>query len=139
MEEIVRESLYQAFRDDVSWTEAQEECRRMGGHLVVISTEEEFNKVVQMAEELELNVVWIGCHRENDQLIWETDDPIEFAPWGYGEPSGYDSGDGVAEDYVMLWKLNGVWQYNDSRNNPIEEYPAFYSGKMGYVLESGDQ
>lgn len=138
-EEVVRESMYQAFREDLSWTEAQEECRRMGGHLVVISNEEEFNKVVQMAEEMQLNVVWIGCHRENDQLIWEVDDPIEFAPWGYGEPSGYDSGDGAPEDYVMLWNLNGVWQYNDSRNDPIDEFPSFYSGKMGYVLESGDR
>ena len=45
-----------------------------------------------------------------------------------------DSYDGVYEDYVMLWNNNG-WFYNDSRNDPVADYPGAYSGKIAYVCE----
>ena len=45
--------------------------------------------------------------------------------------------DQVSEDYVMLWNNNG-WAYNDNRDDPCSDYPAFYSGTMGYICEFGD-
>ena len=35
----------------------------------------------------------------------------------------------------MLWKINGVWYYNDNRDDPISAYPAAYSGKVAYICE----
>ena len=129
-----KESTYQLFIEDVSWTEARDRCVEKGGHLVVISDDEELQKVIDLAKSYGVNMLWVGCHRVDGTLVWETDDQVSIYPWGAGEPSYMDSYDGVYEDYVMLWNNNG-WVYNDSRNDPVADYPGAYSGKIAYVCE----
>ncbi len=120
---------------DASWTMAQSDCRAKGGHLAVISTRQEFDEITRQAEARGLICVWIGCHREKNQLVWETDEEIGFSHWAENEPSGYDRYDGTPEDYVMLYRVGDEWFYNDSRNDPAADFPDFYSGVMGYVCE----
>ena len=137
-----QEHSYSFHKEDISWTDAQAKCREMGGHLVVISNEEELKTVIQMAEQSGIEKVWVGCHREydeqrNERLIWENNENVDFYVWGRGEPSRFDSGDRVAEDYLLLWRFNGAWVYNDSRNDPVRDYPAMYSGQIGYICEIG--
>ena len=134
--EKAKEENYTIYVEDLSWTEAQEKCLSMGGHLATISNQDELDTIISMAEEQGIEKLWIGCHRENGQLVWENYEHIDFYKWGKGEPSEYDSGDNVAEDYLLLWKFNGEWVYNDSRNDPVADYPNMYSGKIGYVFES---
>ena len=129
-----KESTYQLFIEDVSWTEARDRCVEKGGHLVVISDDEDLQKVIDLAKSYGVNMLWVGCHRVDGTLVWETDDQVSVYPWGAGEPSYMDSYDGVYEDYVMLWNNNG-WVYNDSRNDPVADYPGAYSGKIAYVCE----
>lgn len=129
-----KESTYQLFIEDVSWIEARDRCVEKGGHLVVISDDEELQKVIDLAKSYGVNMLWVGCHRVDGTLVWETDDQVSVYPWGAGEPSYMDSYDGVYEDYVMLWNNNG-WVYNDSRNDPVADYPGAYSGKIAYVCE----
>lgn len=124
--------------EDVSWTEAKELAEEAGGHLVTISSQQELEEIITLAQLNKCSYVWIGCHRENDILVWENGEEIDFYVWGKGEPSKYDSGDHVSEDYVMLWKFGGEWVYNDSRNDPLEDYSDMYGGKIGYVVEFDD-
>lgn len=135
--EETQEHSYSFHKEDISWTDAQAKCRELGGHLVVISNEEELNTVITLAQQNGIEKVWVGCHRENNNLIWENNETVDFYAWGRGEPSFYDSGDRVAEDYLLLWHFNGAWVYNDSRNDPVRDYPAMYSGQIGYVCEIG--
>ena len=39
---------------------------------------------------------------------------------------------------MLLWKQNGAWVYNDSRNDPVGDYPGAYSGRIAYVCEYDD-
>lgn len=134
-----QEHRYEVVASDLSWTAARDACREAGGYLAVISTEEEYIQVTQLVIESGLSRVWLGCHRIDDQLVWENTDTVKYYPWDYYEPSYYDDYDGIAEDYVMLWYHNGRWVYNDSRNDPVADYPELYSGVMGYVIEYGEQ
>lgn len=129
------EHTYQFFREDKSWTEAQQACRDKGGYLAVVTSEEELNKIIDLALANGVEKVWLGCHRENGQLVWENNETVTFYAWGPGEPSQFDAGDNVSEDYLLLWRLNGAWVYNDSRNDPVHDYPGMYSGQIGYVCE----
>ena len=36
----------------------------------------------------------------------------------------------------MLWNHNG-WCYNDCRENPARDFPEYYSGSIGFVVEYG--
>ncbi|MBO5496958.1 MAG: C-type lectin domain-containing protein, partial [Oscillospiraceae bacterium] len=127
-------STYRVVWSDASWTQARDACVEMGGHLVVINSQEELNQVVALLNAEGLTRAWIGGHREGDQIVWETGEAVDFYPWGAGEPSYRDSSDDVEENYLMLWYLNG-WVYNDSRNDPVADYPQWYGGTLGYVCE----
>ena len=129
------------YKADVSWSQAREDCSLMGGHLVTISDAEELQEVTALAEANGVDKVWIGCHRENGALVWENGENIDIDSlnaWGVSEPSYYDMGDNVAEDYILLWKYNGQWVFNDSRDDPVSDYPGMYRGTIGYILETDE-
>lgn len=138
--EVPAEHGYQIIKKDVSWTVAQAECQALGGHLVVIDDEAEFEEIVRLAEANGISRVWIGCHRDNDgKYLWEGKDPSfeGYFRWAKGEPTYVDTNDQVSENYIMLWNHNG-WACNDNRDDPCHDYPDFYSGTMGYVCEFND-
>jgi hypothetical protein len=45
--------------------------------------------------------------------------------------------DGTPENYGLLWYYGSRtgWIYNDSRNDPVADFPAAYSGRIAYVCE----
>ncbi len=135
------EHSYQVIKDNVSWTKAQAACARLGGHLAVINDEEEFNEVTRLADEQELTYVWIGAHRVGGVEVWENGQELGegFVSWARGEPTYIDRNDQVAEDFIMLWKNNGVWAYNDNRDDPYADYPYMFEGIIGYVCEFNDE
>lgn len=136
----VAEHSYQVVRDNVSWTQAAAACARLGGHLAVINSEEEFAEVTRLADEAGLTYLWIGAHRVGGVEKWESglDLGEGFVRWARGEPTYIDRNDNVAEDYIMLWKNNGVWAYNDNRDDPYADYPGMYGGILGYICEFND-
>lgn len=128
------EPTYQVIKEDCSWTEAQEKAAALGGRLAVITSQNQFEDICALAEEAGVSRLWIGCHRVDGVFTWEGGESVSFYSWAAGEPTGTDSYDGAAEDYVMLWNHNG-WAYNDSRNDPMAEFGDVYGGTMGYVIE----
>ena len=126
---------YEAIRADVGWLQARDDAAARGGYLVCINDETELQTVIDMATQAGFDKIWIGAHRENGEIVWESGEKIDFYRWDEGEPSYTDRGDGAAEDYLMLWQRNGQWVYNDSRENPLTDFYGMYGGKTGYVVE----
>ena len=140
IEEIPPEHSYQAIKDNVSWTKAAAACTRLGGHLAVINDEAEFNEITRLCDEQGLTYVWIGAHRVGGVEKWENGSDLTdgYVLWARGEPTYIDRNDQVAEDYIMLWKNNGTWAYNDNRDDPYADYPYMFEGIIGYVCEFND-
>ena len=137
---VTPEHGYQVVKDNVSWTKAAAACTRLGGHLAIINDEAEFDEVTRLADEQGLIYVWIGAHRVGGVEKWEDGRDLTdgFVRWARGEPTYIDRNDQVAEDYIMLWKNNGVWAYNDNRDDPYADYPDMFEGIIGYVCEFND-
>ena len=131
---------YQVIKDNVSWTKAKAACERLGGHLVIINDEDEFNEVTRLADAQGLIYVWIGAHRVGGVEKWEDGRDLTegYVKWARGEPTYIDRNDQVAEDFIMLWKNNGEWVYNDNRDDPYADYPDMFEGIIGYVCEFND-
>ncbi|NLC73121.1 MAG: hypothetical protein GX684_05050 [Ruminococcaceae bacterium] len=127
---------YRLFVENVSWEEAAEKCRKMGGHLVTISDQAEFDLVTAIAAERGINILWVGFFRNtSNEFEWVTGEKISFYKWAPGEPSGFDT-DKTPENYGMLWNMpNTGWVYNDSRSDPFAAFPEFYNGKIAYICE----
>lgn len=124
---------------DISWTEAEQKCEAMGGHLVVVDNQQTLDKVTALAASKGARFVWLGCYRDTDgKLKWVNKQDVDFYKWASGEPSGTES-DGTPENYVILWNtkkdLSGSWEYNDVGNDPVAIYPKGYSGQIAYVCE----
>ncbi len=137
----VNEHSYQVFKENIGWSMAAAKCQKLGGHLVIINDEAEFDKVVELAEEAGLTYVWIGAHRISGVEKWENGKDLSdgFVRWARNEPTYVDRNDQVAEDYIMLWKNNGVWAYNDNRDDPYKDYPDMFEGKIGFICEFYDE
>lgn len=130
---------YMLYSEDVSWQEAEDSCRELGGHLATIKDEADYDKLCQLLADCTAQYVWIGAYRAPDGRIkWVDGQNHDFYAWAQGEPSMTDSYDGAEENYVMLVKQpDGTWLYNDSRENPMAQYSSFYSGKLAYICQVG--
>ena len=130
---------YMLYSEDISWQAAEDSCRELGGHLATIKDEADYDKICQLLADCTAQYVWIGAYRSDDgQIKWVDGKSHDFYAWDQGEPSGTDSYDGAAENYVMLVKQpDGTWLYNDSRSDPMARYSQFYSGKLAYICQIG--
>lgn len=130
---------YEVFKADVSWTRANDLAVSKGGELVSIHNAEEFSKVCAEADSKGLKVFWVGAWRSMeetwDEVGWLDGTPLSgFTKWYQGEPS-YTEGDSDLEEcYLMVFKVNGNWYFNDAIDDVISVAPN-YKGKMGYVVE----
>ena len=128
-----KESRYEVIVNDVSWIAARDSAVAAGGHLAVINDAEEYQKVLDLVKQQDVSYVWLGCRRVDGAMTWVDGTDVDYWPWLEGEPSYVDGN--IAEDYLMLSRINGVWGYNDNRNDPAGDYPGFYSGRVAYVIE----
>lgn len=127
---------YVVYIEDVSWGEAVARCAELGGRLAMPANDEEFKEITDALELAGLNNAWLGASRQTDGT-WATPEGevISYYFWGNGEPSFHDAGDGVKEDFMLLWLFDGVWSGNDSREDPLEDYFWSYTGKIGFVCQ----
>jgi len=127
---------YVVYIEDVSWGEAVARCEELGGRLAMPTSDEELKEITDALELAGLNNAWLGGSRQTDGT-WTTPegDVISYYFWGNGEPSFHDSGDGVKEDFMLLWNFEGEWSGNDSREDPLEDYFWSYTGKIGFVCQ----
>lgn len=134
-------SRYEVIKADISWEDANRECINKGGHLATITSLAEEQDIIAIAEKSGIGRLWIGGYTTNDQYgnavgHWVMGEPFVYQNWYPGEPSRFDNNDSEAEFYLMLWKINNVWSWNDQRNDLINsQFANTYKGKMGYVIE----
>ena len=130
-------SRYELVKADVSWQQANESCIAKGGHLVTINSQSEMNEIVRMCQAAGLKYCWIGGYTSVRNGVafghWITGEPFNFTSWYRGEPSRNDL-DGTPEFYLMLWNVEGVWSWNDERNDVVADYD-YFKGVIGYVCE----
>lgn len=136
-------SEYEVIAADVSWQEARQACEARGGSLVVITSEEEYNRVCAYANQSGLSYIWLGgcissAGEEWGNGSWITGEDWTYARWYPGEPSKQDE-DGTQEFYLCMWnaKFNKEeigWTFNDQRNDIVADFPKV-SGKIGYICE----
>lgn len=131
-------SRYEIIAGDITWSEANSICIANGGHLATITSQAEMNEICGLAERSGLKYIWIGGYTSvrNGSAYghWITGEDFNFHAWYPGEPSRNDH-DGTPEAYLMLWRVNDVWSWNDQRNDLLSTGLTYFRGNIGYVCE----
>ncbi len=131
---------YEIFKESLSWEEASRRCQEMGGHLATITSQDEMDQIIALAEAQDVKYVWLGGYTSYDDAgnvfgHWVTGEAFNFQAWSPNEPSRQDQ-DGTEEWYIMLWNIPslGGWCWNDQRNDPASAV-TYMADSMGYVCE----
>jgi len=120
--------VYALYENLTNYGQAQELCKKMGGHLATITSAEENKAVASLINNSEREY-WLGANdvAVEGTWVWDTGEPFIYKNWNkddeYTEPNNYDG----VEHYMTLYK-NGKW--NDAR------YGAhLYDNGNGFILE----
>ena len=106
---------YVVVKPDSTWSEAQELCAAMGGHLATVGDagEQAFLELLAGGQER----FWLGGFREPfdpDSWQWVTGEPWVYTNWGEDEPNGFDEFGG-GEDRLAIWPRKWNDLVNESR------------------------
>lgn len=123
-------SRYNVVKADVSWNTAANNCIANGGYLVTINNKDEFAGITALADKHNLEAVWVGGFRKSGNIVWLSGETSDYIPWALGEPS-YRNAYGSQENFLLLVKNNGIWEYKDV----IDDCASQYSGVIGYIME----
>lgn len=153
--------FYKLYNETKLWTEAEEACEEMDGHLVTITSEEEQDKIVEMIEEYaeaEKYNFWIGGSDAEQEGVfrWVTGEliPLDmsieggYENWKGGQPNNNDTSSEGDQDYLQICCTNindtdryGRW-YDMSNTGLSQSYegPPYYKDPKysGYICEWDD-
>lgn len=128
-------STYTLVISDATWTQASDDAQGRGKKLACINNQDEFDTLCSFADNENISVFWIGAKRhESDDWTtarWVDGTEIAFTKWLDHEPS-LKSETGEEECYLLCFKVDDQWYYNDAEN----DVSMHYSGKMGYFIET---
>ncbi|MEM7394904.1 MAG: C-type lectin domain-containing protein [Verrucomicrobiota bacterium] len=96
-------SHYKFFMTGKTAHEAAALCRRMGGHLAVITNKKEHEFVANLAKR---NRWWLGGNKEGltQRWHWVTGEAFRYSKWS---PEGHE-GKNPGQDYMILHE-DGFW------------------------------
>lgn len=148
---------YELIVEDITWTEAEQNCKDKGGYLVTITSKEEFELLTkQIVDEKKTKIsFFIGATRDENYVNhssgviayhWVHDgsdidlydeETKEF--WLADEPSFYGrkaDGSKLDEQYVdMIYReADKRCYFNDVADDILAQVPSF-SGSVGYICE----
>jgi hypothetical protein len=113
---------YALYEDAESWTEAKAKCKKLGGHLVTISSAKENTVAYSLYKKTENDCVAIGLYNagtpEKPKWKWVTGEKFSYENWGEGEPN-YDW-DGQEAYGGFYWSYMDCW--NDFCDDAINAY-----------------
>jgi len=74
---------FEIFKKKENWYDAQRVCRKWGGKLVSILTEEEQAKVAKMIKP-HVQAYWIGANKTAQGYKWTNGKALKYKNWGKG-------------------------------------------------------
>lgn len=126
---------YKIFDNSMTWADAKAYCENLGGHLVVITDEDEQSFVENLLGGGTKNSYWLGGENVGGNWSWVTGEKFSYQNWGYLQPDG----DGTA---LMAYRSedNG-WPLGDWNDVPADgngimgDEDFFATDKFGFICE----
>ena len=134
-EEMEKESTpieshrYEVINTRMTWSEAKAYCENLGGYLATVESQEEYNKVLELASASGRKVLWLGAQKNSNQTFeWITGETFGYSFWLSGEPNN----EGGNENCLVMFQVNGQWVWADV---PNDVSPYYGEDTVGFVCE----
>uniref|UniRef100_A0A3P9HLF9 C-type lectin domain-containing protein n=1 Tax=Oryzias latipes TaxID=8090 RepID=A0A3P9HLF9_ORYLA len=111
-------NCYKLVEELATWNDAQDACKKQGGHLASIdmSYDQAFVAGVVLQGKAD---AWIGLRRMVDgSYSWSDGWPVFFTQWGPGEPTNHRQ-EGCVSMHASKW-FHGTW--NDTKCDHAKPY-----------------
>ncbi len=127
--QIYNGNTYEYYDLGMPWVQAYKFCEKQGGHLVTISSKEENDFVLDIANNYNNLYCWLGATTlgRDRNFYWVKDEPFTYTNWNTSEPSNTDNKEYYVEMYVNTLNV-GTW--NDSANSPMS-----HTKTSGFICE----
>ena len=97
-----------------SWTKAEAEAIKLGGHLVTVNDAQENDWVCNTF--LDANYIWIGLNDTSleGRFVWSSGEQSTYRNWFSGEPNDF----GGDEDFVHIYNFDSAYRaWNDYKDD----------------------
>ena len=135
---------YYYYGESMSWEEAEEECEKLGGHLVTFSGENEESMVWGYVKKFD-TPAWIGLCNEGfidiiyksfeDDWKWVTGEKVKYTNWAKNQPNHqYYDFEKSYDQYVAIGKGNEVTTSDvDAKTPSWGDFDGIYSVTSGTI------
>ncbi|MCM1365384.1 MAG: C-type lectin domain-containing protein [Faecalibacterium sp.] len=130
---------YKIFDTSATWTEAAEYCTSIGGHLVVITSQNEQKFIETILKYGTKNIYWLGAVKNSSHKFeWITGEDFIYTNFSFNQPDNP-----TIENALMMYKKNnpyypsGYGQWNDLKDDGTmtNQNDFFGADNFGLICE----
>ena len=118
-------TYYHIIKGNFTWAEAKLDAEKKGGHLAVITSQQEQNVINNIVKSAS-TYLWLGGTSTGGEWKWITGENWNYTNWSFNEPSN----DGA---YLSIWANESVTNRDLGTWNDSSIQPSSY--RNGYLLE----
>lgn len=124
---------YEVINTRMTWSEAKAYCENLGGYLATVESQEEYNKIIDLANASGRKVLWLGAQKNvNQSFEWITGEDFNYSFWLSGEPNN----EGGNENCLVMFYVNNQWVWADV---PNDVSPYYGDETVGFVCEYDEE
>jgi len=80
------EHQYIVYNSGMNWTRAKQWCESNGGYLATVTSEAEWNQVLELLKKYNGVRCWLGAESTSGAWKWTTGEAFDYAKWDEGQP-----------------------------------------------------
>jgi serine/threonine protein kinase len=121
---VFQGKFYRLFPEKMSWHDARSRCQELGGHLAVVTNDEQNRFLTSLARERGIEMAWLGAtdERVEGRWVWVDGTPMRYNSWDV-ELKQPNNKQGLEHYLVLLVSRRGLW--SDQPNQPDQHSPGF--------------
>lgn len=106
---LYQNKLFKVIKESVTWKEAQDKCRELGGNLAMPKSADLGDFISGVARRYEINGLWLGATDEEQEGVWKWIDgtAMTYTNWNVGEPNNVNGNEHYLETYTS--SNDGKW------------------------------
>lgn len=123
------EHRYEVVAQRMTWAQADAYCKAQGGYLATVGSQEEYDQIIQLADQSGRKVLFLGGQRGSDgNFQWTNGEDFSYTAWMSGEPNN----DGGNENCLVMFLVDGQWVWSDV---PDDLSSYYGESTVGFVCE----